>query len=110
MAVETRRERVLSRAGDAEDFVDGPGRGCSSAIPARVGESRGVCGAGCVALKVGGEVYFGGDLEAGVALSGEVAGRIEAVRPVAEIIEQTVREFFATVEGLTKHYDRGAAG
>ena len=56
------------------------------------------------------EVYFGGDLEAGVALSGQVAGRIDAVRPVAEIIEQTVREFFATIEGLNKHYDPGAAG
>ncbi len=56
------------------------------------------------------EVYFGGDLEAGVALTGQVAGRIEAVRPVAEIIEQTTREFFATVEGLTKQYDPGAAG
>jgi enoyl-[acyl-carrier protein] reductase II len=56
------------------------------------------------------EVYFGGDLEAGVALTGQVAGRIDAVRPVAEIIEQTVREFFATVEDLKKHYDPGASG
>lgn len=32
------------------------------------------------------DVYFGGDLEAGIALSGEIAGRITSVRPVAEII------------------------
>jgi enoyl-[acyl-carrier protein] reductase II len=38
-------------------------------------------------------VYFEGKLEQGVALTGEVAGRIEAVRPVAEIIAETVREF-----------------
>jgi len=50
------------------------------------------------------EVYFGGELEAGVALSGQVAGRIEAVRPVAEVIEETVREFGETVEGLAKRY------
>jgi enoyl-[acyl-carrier protein] reductase II len=50
------------------------------------------------------EVYFGGNLEAGVALSGEVAGRIERVEPVAEIVARTVREFFATVEGLGKSY------
>ncbi len=50
------------------------------------------------------EVYFGGQLEAGVALSGQVAGRIDAVRPVAEIIEHTVREFGETVEGLAKRY------
>ncbi len=50
------------------------------------------------------EVYFGGQLEAGVALSGQVAGRIDAVRPVAEIIEHTVREFGETIEGLAKRY------
>jgi len=53
------------------------------------------------------EVYFGGNLEAGVALSGEVAGRIESVRPVAEIIGDTVREFFATVEDLAKRHVGG---
>ena len=50
------------------------------------------------------EVYFGGNLEAGVALSGEVAGRIESVEPVAEIVARTVREFFETVERLGKSY------
>jgi enoyl-[acyl-carrier protein] reductase II len=50
------------------------------------------------------EVYFGGNLEAGVALSGEVAGRIESVEPVAEILARTVREFFETVEHLGKSY------
>jgi len=38
-------------------------------------------------------VYFEGKLEQGVALSGQVAGRIDSIRPVAEIIEDTVREF-----------------
>ncbi len=39
------------------------------------------------------ELYFGGDMEASIALSGQVAGRIERVRPVAEILRDTVREF-----------------
>jgi len=39
------------------------------------------------------EVYFEGRLEKGVALSGQVAGRIESVRPVAEIIADTVKAF-----------------
>ena len=38
-------------------------------------------------------VYFEGQLERGVALTGQVAGRIDAVRPVAEIIADTVQEF-----------------
>ncbi len=39
------------------------------------------------------ELYFGGDMEASIALTGQVAGRIEGVRPVAEILRETVREF-----------------
>lgn len=38
-------------------------------------------------------VYFEGKIEEGVALTGEVAGRIEEIRPVADIIADTVREF-----------------
>lgn len=45
-------------------------------------------------------VYFEGKLEEGVALSGEVAGRIDSVKPVAEIIAQTLREFAETVSNL----------
>jgi len=51
-------------------------------------------------------VYFEGDLEAGVALSGQVAGRIDAVVPVAEVIARTVREFHETVEALAKNHLR----
>lgn len=50
------------------------------------------------------KVYFGGDMEAGVALTGEVAGRIDSVRPVADIIADTVREFAETVERLAKQH------
>jgi enoyl-[acyl-carrier protein] reductase II len=50
------------------------------------------------------QVYFGGDLDAGVALSGEVAGRIDGVLPVAAILEQTVREFAEALGDLAKRY------
>lgn len=46
------------------------------------------------------DVYFGGNLEAGVALTGQVAGRIDSVRPVREIVESTVRELEAVLEEL----------
>ena len=45
-------------------------------------------------------LYFGGDLEAGVALTGQVAGRIRDVRPVAEILEETMCEFTAVTRRL----------
>ena len=48
------------------------------------------------------EVYFKGNIGAGVALSGQVAGRIEEVLPVADILSRTVREFFATTERLQR--------
>ena len=49
-------------------------------------------------------LYFGGDMEAAVPLSGQVAGRIDAVRPVTEIIEETAREFFEAIEKLSSDY------
>src|SRR3954468_22125038 len=46
-------------------------------------------------------LYFGGDMEAAIALGGQVVGRIDAVRPVADIIADTVAEFIATVARLS---------
>ena len=46
------------------------------------------------------DLYFGGDMNAAIALSGQVAGRIDSVRPVADIIADTVREFAETVVRL----------
>jgi enoyl-[acyl-carrier protein] reductase II len=51
-------------------------------------------------------VDFEGDLEAGVTLSGQVAGRIGAIESVAEIIARMVREFHETVESLAKNHLR----
>ncbi|MGB0208962.1 MAG: NAD(P)H-dependent flavin oxidoreductase [Ilumatobacteraceae bacterium] len=45
-------------------------------------------------------LYFGGDMEAAIALGGQVAGRIDEIRPVANIIAETVAGFAATVERL----------
>jgi enoyl-[acyl-carrier protein] reductase II len=50
------------------------------------------------------ELYFGGDMEASIALTGQVAGRIEGVRPVAEILRETVREFHEVVGRLGEHH------
>ena len=45
-------------------------------------------------------LYFGGDMEAAIALGGQVMGRIDEVRPVADIIADTVREFAQVVARL----------
>lgn len=39
------------------------------------------------------DVYFGGKLEAGIALTGQVAGRITEVKPVKQIFDETLKEF-----------------
>jgi len=40
------------------------------------------------------DVYFGGDMEASVALAGQSAGLIHEVKPVKQIIDETVEGFF----------------
>jgi len=50
------------------------------------------------------DLYFGGDMEAAIPLSGQVAGRIDAVRPVAEIISEIREEFFESLRQLSKQY------
>lgn len=52
------------------------------------------------------DLYFGGDMEAAIALSGQVAGRIDSVKPVAQIIRETVEEFEAVMADLGKRYGR----
>ncbi|HET9689997.1 MAG TPA: nitronate monooxygenase [Acidimicrobiales bacterium] len=54
------------------------------------------------------DLYFGGDMEASIALSGQVAGRIDAVKPVAEVLEETMREFDRVVRSLADRYCRPA--
>jgi enoyl-[acyl-carrier protein] reductase II len=48
-------------------------------------------------------LYFGGDMEAAIALSGQVAGRIGEIRPVADIITDTVAGFAETIDRLARH-------
>ena len=50
------------------------------------------------------DLYFGGDMEASIALTGQVCGRIDSVRPVAEIIEEVKQEFFDTVSAMSARY------
>jgi enoyl-[acyl-carrier protein] reductase II len=45
-------------------------------------------------------LYFGGDMNAAIALSGQVAGRIDEIRPVADIIADTVAGFTAAAARL----------
>jgi len=52
------------------------------------------------------DLYFGGDMEASIALSGQVAGRIDAIKPVAQIIREVVDEFERTLAELSKRYSR----
>ena len=49
------------------------------------------------------DLYFGGDMEASIALSGQVAGRIESVRPVREILHEMVDEFRKVSASFAAH-------
>jgi enoyl-[acyl-carrier protein] reductase II len=46
------------------------------------------------------DLYFGGDMEASLALGGQVVGRIDEVKPVAQVITETMVEFYETAAHL----------
>ena len=46
------------------------------------------------------KLYFEGDLDAAFAFGGQVAGRIDDIKPIAQIIQETVAEFRTTIAGL----------
>lgn len=58
-----------------------------------MGEMRGVL-----------DLYFGGDMEAAIALSGQVAGRIDSVKPAKQIIDEVMDEFYAIIDALRNDY------
>ena len=52
-------------------------------------------------------LYFGGDMEAAIPLSGQVAGRIDAVKTAAEVIEETMDGFHQIMGELSARYCAG---
>lgn len=48
------------------------------------------------------DLYFGGDMEAAIALSGQVAGRIDDVKPAKQIIDETMTGFYQVISDLAK--------
>jgi enoyl-[acyl-carrier protein] reductase II len=48
------------------------------------------------------DLYFGGDMEASLALGGQVVGRIDEVKPVAQVIAGTMTEFYETAAHLAR--------
>jgi enoyl-[acyl-carrier protein] reductase II len=52
------------------------------------------------------DLYYGGDMEAAIALTGEVCGRIDEIKSVADILGQTRDEFFATISALGRDYSQ----
>jgi enoyl-[acyl-carrier protein] reductase II len=50
------------------------------------------------------DLYFGGNMEASFAFSGQVAGRIDAIRPVADILRETIAECESALRNTAKRY------
>jgi len=55
------------------------------------------------------DLYFGGDMEASISLCGQVAGRIEQVKTVKQIIDETIAGFEQTIARLSNLRANGAA-
>lgn len=52
------------------------------------------------------QLYFGGDMEAAIPLSGQVVGRIDEVKTAADIVQETISGFYAAIDGLSARYSR----
>jgi enoyl-[acyl-carrier protein] reductase II len=50
------------------------------------------------------DLYFGGNLDAAFAFGGQVAGRIDSVQPVADILNETITELHEILAGLARAY------
>jgi enoyl-[acyl-carrier protein] reductase II len=50
------------------------------------------------------DLYFGGDMEASIALSGQVAGRIDSIKPVKQVIDETIAEFHEVIAQRARQY------
>ena len=50
------------------------------------------------------DLYFGGDLTAGLPFAGQVSGRIDAIRPVAEVLAECARDCLAVLDDLVRRY------
>jgi enoyl-[acyl-carrier protein] reductase II len=48
------------------------------------------------------DLYFNGNLAGAFAFGGQVAGRIQSVRPVADILRSTMTEFYDTITALQR--------
>jgi len=49
-------------------------------------------------------LYFGGDMEAAIPLSGQVVGRIDEVKSARQVVEETVADFHGIMQGLAGQY------
>jgi enoyl-[acyl-carrier protein] reductase II len=48
------------------------------------------------------DLYFGGDTESSIAPLGRVAGRIDSIKPVAQVIEETTDAVITSL--FTRYY------
>ena len=50
------------------------------------------------------QLYFGGDMEAAIPLSGQVCGRIDEVISARQVIDETISGFEEVMTGLAREY------
>ena len=50
------------------------------------------------------ELYFGGNMEAAIPLSGQVAGRIDEIKSARQVVEETMSGFHQVMQRLAGEY------
>lgn len=54
-------------------------------------------------------LYFEGDMEASIPLSGQAVGRIDSITPAATVLQDTMNDFYRVMAQLAAQYAAGAA-
>lgn len=105
------KNRITELLGVEHPIVQAPmGWIARAQLASAVSNAGGICdGAIMAEFAHAKDLYFGGDMEASIALSGQVCGRITSVEPVADIIRDTVAGFETVMRELAARY-AGAAG
>ena len=104
--LEGRHPRRARRPTRCSSTASAPARRCGRCAPRRprAFEKDAAARTSCASSATRSDLYFGGDMEASIALSGQVAGRIDEVKPVAQVIAETVAEFEEVTAELGRRY------
>ena len=98
------KQAIVNGAATDTQFIVRPGAPAMRCIRTEMSEKVAAGEVQGSGLEGAMDLYFGGDMNAALALCGEMMGRIDAEEPVATIIERLMDEFHEVIGALAERY------